>query len=427
MGATDYICRDCGAAGSGDPAPARCPDCRSTKLVRHGELNALAIAHIDCDAFYAAIEKRDDPSLKDKPVLIGGGRRGVVSTACYIARLYGCHSAQPMFKALKACPDAVVIPPDFKKYSAAGREVRALMQSLTPLVEPISIDEAFLDLGGTARVHGRSPAQSCIWLAHEVERQIGITVSVGLSFNKFLAKMASDLDKPRGFSVVGRQEALDFLADQPISAMWGAGKALQARLKADGIRTIGQLRRFDERQLVDRYGSIGSRLWSFARADDRRRVEPGRGAKSISSETTLNVDISDGDALAQVLWPLCEKVAERLKAKHLAGKTVVLKLKTGSFKLLTRSHTLPAPTQLAETLYRIALPMLKAETTGPSFRLVGIGVSEITDDEKADPPDLVDPTITRRRDVERAIDAVRAKLGAQAIAKGRGFKTETRR
>lgn len=424
MGETSYICRDCRQSGSSEPSPRRCRACHSTRLTSHGELHDLAIAHIDCDAFYAAIEKRDDPSLVDKPVLIGGGRRGVVSTACYIARMYGCHSAMPMFKALKACPDAVVVKPDFKKYSTAGREVRTLMENLTPLVEPISIDEAFLDLSGTWQVHGRSPAESCVWLARKVEKEIGITVSVGLSFNKFLAKMASDLDKPRGFSVIGRHDALAFLADQPISAMWGVGKSLQAKLAADGVRTIGQVRQFDERLLVERYGSIGRRLFAFSRANDTRSVNPGQKAKSVSSETTLNTDLRDPDALAQILWPLCEKVAERLKDKHLAGKTVVLKLKTASFRLLSRSQTLAAPTQLAETMYQVALPMLRAEAMGPSFRLIGIGVSEIGPDDKADPPDLVDTDLTRRRDVEHAMDAVRAKLGADAITKGRSFRPQ---
>ncbi|MEM7446127.1 MAG: DNA polymerase IV [Pseudomonadota bacterium] len=418
-----YVCRDCGIAGAAKTALTRCTNCHSTRLVAHRELDDLNIAHIDCDAFYAAIEKRDDPSLADKPLLIGGGRRGVVSTACYIARMYGCHSAMPMFKALKACPDAVVIKPDFAKYSAVGREVRVLMQRLTPMVEPISIDEAFLDLSGTRLVHNRSPAESCVWLANRIESELGITVSVGLSFNKFLAKMASDLEKPRGFSVVGRGEALEFLSDQPISAMWGVGKSLRAKLEADGIHTIGQVRQTEERVVVERYGSIGRRLWAFARADDRRSVEPGRAAKSVSAETTLNQDLRDADKLAQILWPLCEKVAERLKDKHLAGKTVVLKLKTDRFRLLTRSHTLPAATQLADTLYRSALPMLSAEANGAAFRLVGIGVSELGPDDRADPPDLLDPDIDRRKNVEHAIDAVRAKLGAGAIVKGRGFKS----
>lgn len=416
-----FLCRDCGRRGEASAKLRRCPACASPRIVSHGELHDLAIAHLDCDAFYATVEKRDRPDLADKPVLVGGSRRGVVAAACYVARLYGVRSAMPMFKALRACPDAVVIKPDFTKYSAVGREVRELMVSLTPEVEPLSIDEAFMDLSGTQRLHHRSPAESCAWLAREVEARLGITVSVGLSYNKFLAKIASDLDKPRGFAVIGRADALDFLDVQPVGLIWGVGKALQAKLVADGIRRIGQLRGFDERDLIARYGAMGQRLYRFSRGQDTRKVTPGSPAKSVSNETTLNADLSAYEALETVLWPLCEKVSERLKLKHLAGRTVTLKLKTATFASLTRSHSLPAPTQLADTLFRVGRDLLRPEINGTPYRLIGIGVSEMASADHADPPDLLDPDLARRKKVEAAIDAVRAKLGRDAIGKGRGL------
>ena len=416
------ICRDCALSFSS--SPTRCPDCGGRRLLDHPELDTLSIAHIDCDAFYASVEKRDDPSLADKPVVIGGGRRGVVSAACYVARTYGLHSAMPMFKALKACPDAVVIKPDMKKYSAIGREIRALMLETTPLIEPLSIDEAFLDLSGTERLHGASPARTLVRLIRRIEDQIGVTASVGLSYNKSLAKIASDLDKPRGFAVIGRSEAQTFLADQPVGLIWGVGKALQRRLTGDGIRTIGQLRAFDETNLIARYGAIGKRLARFCRGEDSRRVNPHGAAKSISAETTFNADHADLDSLKARLWPLCEKVSKRLKYKDLAGLTITLKLKTAGFSSRTRATTLDAPTQLAETLYRSAKPLLAREIDGTAFRLIGVGVSALCDADLADPPDLLDPDAGHRAKIEHTIDALRAKLGDDAIGKGRGLRSK---
>ena len=417
------LCRDCGQLFDTRPVGGRCPGCSSTRLVAHPELATLAIAHVDCDAFYAAVEKRDQPALADRPVIVGGGRRGVVSAACYIARLYGVRSAMPMFKALAACPDAVVIKPDMRKYAEAGQQVRSLMRALTPLVEPLSIDEAFLDLSGTEELHGRLPAQSCALLAGQIEREVGVTASIGLSYNKFLAKLASDLDKPRGFAILGRADASTFLADRPVSILWGVGKSLQARLIADGIETVGQLRTADEATLVARYGRIGHRLFHFSHGQDDRPVHADRPLKSVSSETTFNDDLSEFNDLKHVLWPLCERVAARLKRHNMAGRTVVLKLKTARFRQLTRSHALADPTQLADVLYRTALPMLKAEANGNPYRLIGIGAAELTDGATADPPDLFDPERQRRERVERAIDEVREKLGKDAILKGLGLPT----
>lgn len=399
----------------------RCVACGSPRLLNHPDLHRLAIAHIDCDAFYAAVEKRDAPELRDRPVIVGGGRRGVVAACCYIARMYGVRSAMPMFKARELCPEAVVISPNMKKYAAVGREVRSLMLEITPLVEPLSIDEAFLDLSGTEKLHDGSPAQTLVRFAGRADQRLGITVSVGLSYNKFLAKLASDLDKPRGFSVIGHADAVAFLAPRPVGTIWGVGPSLQRTLARDGLLTVGQLRDFSETDLVARYGSIGRRLARFARGEDGRRVEPNAPTKSISAETTFERDLSAEAALSKTLWPLCETVSERLKAAGLAGRSVTLKLKTAGFKIRTRSRTIDAPTQLAEVIYRTALALLKAEADGTSFRLIGTGVSDLGEAGDADPPDLLDPGVARRARAERAVDQVRRKLGRTSIAKGRGL------
>ena len=421
------LCRDCGALWAGSGREERCGDCGSPRLLSHPELDRLTIAHIDCDAFYASIEKRDRPELRDRPVIVGGGRRGVVSACCYVARLYGVGSAMPMFKALKACPEAVVIRPDMAKYQEAGRAVRELMEAVTPLVEPLSIDEAFLDLSGTEALHGGPPARTLALLARRIEETFQITASIGLSYNKFLAKVASDLDKPRGFVVIGEAEAADFLETQPVSLLWGVGKALQASLKRDGITRIGQLRRFSELELMARYGAIGARLHRFSHGRDGRQVDPQGAVKSISAETTFNDDLSDPEALAGRLWPLCEKVSARLKRRDLAGGGVTLKLKTAEFKILTRSRRLEAPSQLAEVLFDAARPLLDKEADGRRFRLIGVGASDLGPGAFADPPDLLDPQRTQRGKIEAAMDQVREKLGRDAIRKGRGLLSGSER
>jgi DNA polymerase-4 len=382
------LCRDC--AGRPAEGAQRCAECGSTRLIAHAELDALAIAHIDCDAFYASIEKRDQPRLADKPVIVGGGTRGVVAACCYVARLSGVRSAMPMFKALRLCPDAVVIPPDMAKYKLAGRHVRRLMEETTPLVQPLSIDEAFLDLSGTERLHGGPPARTLARLARRIEREVGVTVSIGLSYNKFLAKIASDLDKPRGFAVIGRGDAEAFLAPRPVGLLWGVGAALQRHLAGDGITTIGQLRAWREQELVARYGAIGRRLYRFARGEDDRRVDPDAPTKSISAETTFDRDTGEREALENELRPLCARVAQRLVAANLAATTATLKLKSADFRLRTRAHRLDAPTQRAEILLEAALLLLARELDGTRFRLVGIGADGLVEGREADPPGLFD-------------------------------------
>lgn len=422
---TPPLCRDC-LAWSSDTGPDTCVRCGSPRLIRHPELRALSIAHIDCDAFYASVEKRDDPSIADKPVIVGGGRRGVVSAACYIARIHGVRSAMPMFKALAACPGAVVIRPNMSKYAAVGQEIRSLMREATPLVEPLSIDEAFLDLTGTERLHKSPPAETLARLVLRIQDEVGVPASIGLSYNKFLAKIASDLDKPRGFSVIGREEAIAFMTPLPVTVIWGVGKSLHQKLLNDGLRTVGDLQGVEERELVRRYGSIGNRLARFSRGIDHRRVEPVSVAKSVSNETTFNNDLSTDEQLRPILWKLSESVSTNLKRKHISGSVVTVKLKTADFKSITRRASLGASTQLADTIFRTALPLLQRELDGRRYRLLGVGLSELRGDQDADPLDLADPDGARRKMAEQAMDRVREKLGRGAIEKGRGFGREIR-
>ncbi len=411
------FCRDCLA--DAPPPSARCRACGSPRLVRHDELAKLAIAHVDCDAFYATIEKRDDPSIAAEPVIVGGGRRGVVAAACYVARTYGVKSAMPMFEALRLCPHAKVIRPNMEKYVRVGREVRQMMLALTPLVEPLSIDEAFLDLSGTERLHGMWPAKALARFAAEVETMLRITVSIGLSCNKFLAKVASDLDKPRGFAVLSATEAPEFLAPKPIGFIFGVGKASAARYAGDGFHRIADLQRTSEIELMRRYGDEGRRLARLSRGIDARIVSADREAKIVSSETTFEQDISDFRALERILWNQTEEVSARLKAKNLAGATVTLKLKTAAFKIRTRARSLESPTQLAGKIFAAGRGLLEREADGTKFRLLGIGVSAITDGERADPADLVDG---RAALAEHAVDNVRARFGDDAVVKGLAFE-----
>jgi DNA polymerase IV len=379
---------------------------------------------MDCDAFYAAIEKRDDPSLNDKPLIVGGEVRGVVSTACYIARKYGVRSAMPMFQAKKLCPQAVILKPRHSYYSAVARQIRGFMEELTPLVEPLSLDEAYLDLSGTDRIHHKYPARTMAALAMRIEREVGITVSIGLSGNKFLAKLASELDKPRGFAVIGMAEARSFLRDKKIGMMRGAGKVTQARLERDGITTIGQLQNADPADLARRYGATGLWLYQMANAQDSRPVDPGGEMKTISSETTFDKNLSRYCELESILWRQAERVSARAKAKGIAGKTIVLKLKTADFRLRTRSASLEAPTQLADRIFRTAQASLKREADGTRFRLLGVGLSNLTAAAGADPASLIDRESDKRAAAERAMDKIRARFGGDSVGTGRSFRNE---
>ncbi|RYE86814.1 MAG: DNA polymerase IV, partial [Hyphomicrobiales bacterium] len=407
MAALQILCRNCFAPSTGRAKPDRCARCGSPRMLAHEELFALSIAHVDCDAFYASIEKRDDPSLNDKPLIIGGGVRGVVSTCCYIARQSGVRSAMPMFTANKLCPNAVVIKPDMAKYVGVSRQIRAIMDNLTPLVEPLSIDEAFLDLSGTEALHKAPPAVTLARFARRVEEEIGVTLSVGLSHNKFLAKTASDLDKPRGFAVIGKAETLDFLGRQPVSLIYGVGKVFAETLRRDGYDTIGQLQAAPPEDLMRRYGDSGARLARLARGEDSRAVTIDGEMKTISSETTFNSDLGDFEALSTELLALCERLSGRLKDKGIMGDTVTLKLKSAGFCLRTRARHLMIPTQLANVLFETGMQLLAREVDGTAFRLIGIGLSGLAEATGEDPVDLLEPQIARRAAAERAMDRVR--------------------
>jgi DNA polymerase-4 len=392
-------------------------------VVGHGELWDLSIAHMDCDAFYASVEKRDNPSLRDLPVIVGGGQRGVVSTCCYIARIHGVRSAMPMFQALKLCPQAVVVKPRMAAYAEASRAIRDMMQRLTPAIEPLSLDEAFMDLSGTARLHGAPPAVILAGLVREMDQQLGLTGSIGLSHNKFLAKIASDLDKPKGFSVIGRAETEAFLAPKPVKIIWGVGAAAQAQLEKAGIRTITDLRRWDSADLTARFGSMGARLYYLARGQDTRRVQRDTVVKSISKETTFFTDTGDVDILDGHIWRLAEQVADRAKAKGFAGRTVTLKLKRSDFSAISRRQTRDTATQLTDQIYRTARALFDLAADAGPFRLIGVGISDLSPAPAGDlATDLLDPAAPQRAAAERAADTIRARFGAGAIVKGRALR-----
>jgi DNA polymerase-4 len=409
------LCRDCGATGV---TAARCPTCGGHRILRHAELFTLAIAHVDCDAFFASVEKRDRPELADKPVIVGGGTRGVVSTACYIARISGVHSAMPMFKALKLCPDAVVIKPEFAKYVAAARRIRALMANLTPLVQPLSIDEAALDLSGTEALHGAPPAAMLARFALAVERDVGVTVSIGLAQNRLMAKLAAGQDKPRGFCVIGR-EAPEFLAPHPVGLLPGIGPAMERRLAALGLTRLGQLQALDDRTARKMLGDDGPHLVRRARGEDTRAINPHEGAKSVSAETTFNTDIADRAGLERHLWLLCERLAARLREKGLAADGLTLKLKTAGFVSRTRATRLAQPTALPDRMFASACQLLAREADGTAFRLIGIGASALAPLAAADLPDLADPNTPRLVARQGAIDTLRTRYGPGIIRRGR--------
>ena len=415
------LCRDC--LTTFETAPKRCSQCGLPRITVHPELFTLSIAHMDCDAFYASVEKRDNPELASKPVIIGGGQRGVVSTACYVARVRGVKSAMPMFQALKLCPEAVVVRPRMEEYVKASKAIRAMMQDLTPAIEPLSLDEAFMDMTGTNKLHGAPPAVMLAKLIKRMKGELGLTGSIGLSHNKFLAKVASDLDKPRGFSVIGKAETNSFLLDKPIGLIWGVGAVAKESLGKAGIQTFSDLLRWDQQDLNQRFGSLGDRLWHLARGHDLRRVTSDAPVKSISNETTFFEDTSDSDILDGHIWRLAEKVSDRAKARDMAGRVVTLKLKRKDHKSLSRRVTLRDPTQIADRIYRTARDLF--DQVGPQgpYRLIGVGLSDLVGDADSDlTSDLLDPNAAKRTKAERATDAIRAKFGSDAIVKGRSLR-----
>ncbi|MEY3234543.1 MAG: hypothetical protein RL230_1814 [Pseudomonadota bacterium] len=414
------LCRDCfyQEVLQGSEQALRCPNCGSRRQIGHKNLQNFSIAHIDCDAFYAAIHKRDQPELRDKPVIVGGGRRGVVATCCYIARASGVRSAMPMFKALKLCPDATVIPPNMSLYAREGKAIRQAMQSLTPLVEPVSIDEAYLDLSGTTQMHHGVPALTLARFQHKIQTEMGLTVSIGLSCNKFLAKTASDLDKPRGFAILGPEDVPEILWPKPVSFLHGVGPAFAKALNRDGYQVIGDLAAANPLDLTRRYGDGGTRLAYMARGIDNRGVEPNSERKSISSETTFHYDLKSLDELETILQRLCAKVGEISRAKGHAGQVVTLKLKTSGFKQVTRRLTLPEPTATGRVVFDAARSLLSAEIRKGPFRLIGVGLSDLSTLEGADQGDLLNTHAPKRAALERALDSVHARYGKGVVKTG---------
>ena len=413
------ICREC--LSTFDSKVLYCANCESLNLISHKEIEKLDIAHVDCDAFYASIEKRDNPKLKNSAVIIGGGKRGVVATACYLARIKGVRSAMPMYKALKLCPSATIVKPNMSKYRDASRKIQNLMNQLTPLTEPISLDEAFLDLSGTKKLHKKIPAVLLAELSKKINQEVGISVSIGLSYNKFLAKICSDLDKPKGFSLLGRGDSKKFLSSQPVEILWGVGKILKRKLNDDGIKTISQIEELGIKEVINRYGSIGSHIYSLSQGKDLRRVVPQRQIKSISHETTFENDISDKEVLEKKLWSLCEKVSKRSKEKGLGGQTITLKLKTKEFKLISRSCTIDEPTQIGELIFQNSKTLLDREDDKIKYRLIGVGISNLKDSELCDLYDLINISKTKNAKIEYAIDDIRNKFGKDLIKKGRSI------
>jgi DNA polymerase-4 len=413
------FCRDCDAVAQ--KAVQTCPACGGARIIAHPELFSLNIGHIDCDAFYASVEKRERPEWRDLPLIVGGGKRGVVTTCCYIARLYGVRSAMPMFKALALCPQAVVVPPQMAKYVAVSRQIRALMDDLTPLVQPLSIDEAVLDLTGTETLHRAPPAIMLNRLARRVEAEIGVTISIGLAPNRLLAKLAAERGKPRGFAVLG-SDAAAILAPEPVGLLPGIGPALVKKLNALGLLTAGQLAALDARTALQKLGPDGPALVARAKGKDQRLVSIEHDTKSISAETTFAEDISQLTALEAPLWRLCEKLGMRLREQNFAAAGIVLKLKTAGFLSRTRSQRLPNPTLLPETLFEAAQKLLAREADGTKFRLIGIGAAPLAAASLADQGDLADATTPRRAARQAAIDKLRARFGADAVSHGRGLQ-----
>ena len=417
------LCRECNVLQEFFPGVSRCIKCNSHKIIQHTEINQLKIAHIDCDAFYASVEQCDNPSLKERPLVVGGtGDRGVVLACCYKARAFGVRSAMPIFKARCLCPDATFIAPNMKRYAEVSKAVRTCFYQLTPVVEPISIDEAFLDMSGTERLHKASAAVALARMAKYIFDTIGITVSVGLSYNKYLAKIASNLNKPAGFAVLGHSDAPSFLKRQPVTILSGVGKAMAGKLASHHIKFVSDILPLSQQTLEARYGPMGRRLYYLSRGQDLRPVTTDRVAKSISAETTFSADLIMINDLSPILWRLSEKVAHRLRQRNRSARTLTMKLKNSHFKNITRSTTLEFPTNSAFDIYDALEPLLSREVTGQVFRLIGVSAQNMVEQLQDLASDLFEPVKSKRRKyLEISMDDIRAKFGHDSIFLGRGL------
>ncbi len=385
-----------------------------------------AILHLDLDAFFAAVEQLDDPSLRGRPVVVGGlGPRGVVAAASYEARRFGIFSATPMARARRACPDAVFLAPRFDAYAAKSQEVMAILRSVTPLVEPISLDEAFLDVRGAGRRLGTGPEIAAA-LRAQIRSETGLTASVGVASTKMLAKIASDESKPDGLLVVPAGEELAFLHPLPVRRLWGVGPATQRRLDRFGVVTIGDLAALPESTLVRALGvAQGEHLHALAWNRDVRDVQPDRRVKSVGHEETFPTDVRDRDVLRLEVRRLSDLVGERLRRAGRAGRTVQLKVRYHDFRTITRSKTLAEATDLSADLTRTAISLLDTVDLGDGVRLIGVSAQQL---ESADAvqrslfPDDVDPMPGGREQrgrLERSVDAVRERFGQDAVLAAR--------
>ncbi|MCA8961651.1 MAG: DNA polymerase IV [Planctomycetes bacterium] len=388
--------------------------------------DSLSILHADMDAFYAAVEVLDDPSLKGVPLIIGHpGRRGVVATASYEARRFGVHSAMPSAVAMRLCPNAVWRPGRGRRYVEVSRQIRAIFESYTPLVEPLSLDEAFLDIGGSCRLFG-SAIDIARQLKDRVRSEIGLTVSVGVAENKFLAKVASDLEKPDGLTVVPAGRGEEFLRDLPVRRLWGVGPKSAAHLERLSLRTIGDLVRAGHDFLVRQLGpGMGEHIWALAHGRDGRRVVTDHLARSISTESTFGEDLTDPATIRDFLFQASGSVAATLRREGFRAKTVQLKVRTGDYTTFTRAHTLEVPTDLPEPLYRTAVHLLetRVDLAGRGVRLLGVGAKGLLPASAPVQGDLFsESTEGSARVVSELTDRIRESLGPRAIGRARELR-----
>ena len=414
------LCRDCFQIFK---YGLRCRNCNSPRIISHNNLLDLTIAHIDCDAFYASIEKRENPKIRNLPVIVGGKNRGVVTTCCYIARINGVRSAMPIFKAKKLCPDAIIIAPRMGYYKKISKSIKEMLTALSPTIEFISLDEAYIDFEGTRRLHGEAPAVKLAKIAKEIEIKLGISISIGLSYNKFLAKIGSDLDKPRGFSIIGQSDVMKILRNKPISNILGVGAKTKIILESNGISTINDLLIYEKDQLNDLLGSFGETLWFLARGIDYRRITPNKRPRSISCERTLETNQMDFEILISFLWDLTEEISLRLKKLSLVAKKFNLKLKKANFNLIVRTITLENYSNSPETIFQASKILLKRNIVKGPFRLVGITAKDFSDSQNTVwKKNFFDKQDNQILAAEEAIDNIRSKFGKTSIIKGRSLK-----